>query len=487
MLAGRGMGLALYYFGRDRRYITETNIRLCFPELSAAEQQALVKETFINNGIGLTEMAAGWFRSHAYFSKLVTVKGLDLLQQACDRGKGVLLVGAHYTTLDLGAALFPQIAPLACTYRPNRNPLFDAFILKGRLRNSGAFDRSDIRGIFRFLRGSNILWYAPDQDYGPKHVVFAPFFGQRAATITATSRFARHNDSAVMIVRYHRLPGRGRKRYELEFSPVPDSFPSGDDVVDATLINACLEKAIRHYPAQYIWLHKRFKTQPGGKAESPYILSATSVRRLKRSEIDQLSVLPRAADGSQEYQLPNGDYLKRFPGLAGKWFRKWHPAWRFDNLSKQLRMNGIDALVVGRIFRCRELDATFVSYTPPHRNALSQALQQTDFEGWEMLGRLLGQMHEKGFRFATFRPEQLYCSESTIQLGNPHEVVHTSRRLTIEERFECLEALRQHPLLSQHMEADDFTSLYTGYRATMQQDDARRLDGKLQRPAPHAV
>ena len=480
MLAGRGMGLAIYYFGRDRRYITETNIRLCFPELSAAEQQALVKETCINNGIGLTEMAAGWFRSHAYFSKLVTVKGLDLLQQACDRGKGVLLVGAHYTTLDLGAALFPRIAPLACTYRPNKNPLFDAFILKGRLRNSGAFDRSDIRGIFRYLRGSNILWYAPDQDYGPKHVVFAPFFGQQAATITATSRFARHNDSAVMVVRYHRLPGRSHKRYELEFSPVPDSFPSGDDVADATLINACLEAAIRHDPAQYIWLHKRFKTQPGGKAESPYILSATSVRRLKRSDIEQLSVLPLAADGSQEYLLPNGDHLKRFPGLAGKHFRKRHLAWRFDNLSKQLRVNEIDALVVGRIFRCRELDATFVSYTPPQGSSLSEALQQTDFDGWQMLGRLLGQMHAKGFRFVTFRPEQLYYGKTAIQLGNPHEVLHSNKRLTTEERFKRLEALRQHPRLSKHMKTDDFSSLYASYRETMPQADALRLDDKVQ-------
>jgi len=115
--------------------------------------------------------------------------------------------------------------------------------LRGRLRNcNGVFDRKDIRGAFKHLRQGKILWYAPDQDYGPEQAVYAPFFGQPAATITAGSRFAAFNNSPVVLVRHHRL---ARKPvYVIEFIPVPEPFPGTDDVADATLINRMLEDAI---------------------------------------------------------------------------------------------------------------------------------------------------------------------------------------------------------------------------------------------------
>src|SRR5690606_28383722 len=132
---------------------------------------------------------------------------------------------------------------------------FGAFMLRGRLRNcDGVFDRNDIRGAFRHLKRGKVLWYAPDQDYGPEQAVYAPFFGRLAATITASTRFAAVNDSAVFVVRHHRLTRK--KKYVLEYIPVPSPFPSGDEVADATLVNQMLEQLIRMDPAQYLWMHK---------------------------------------------------------------------------------------------------------------------------------------------------------------------------------------------------------------------------------------
>src|SRR5690606_25705859 len=128
---------------------------------------------------------------------------------------------------------------------------------------------------------------APDQDYGPDKAVYAPFFGQPAATITAGSRFAAINQSPALVVSHRRLTRE--KCYVLEAVPVPGSFPSGDDLWDATLINRMLETEIRKAPAQYLWMHKRFKTRPGGKPESPYIFISTRSPRLDAAQFSALT------------------------------------------------------------------------------------------------------------------------------------------------------------------------------------------------------
>ena len=174
-------------------------------------RSTLVRRCFIENGIGLIETATGWVRPPAHFKEQLMISGAHHMEEALAKGKGVLMLGAHYTTLDFSANLLSQHFPFAVTYRAHNNPLFDAFMLRGRLRNcNGVFDRKDIRGAFRHLRQGKILWYAPDQDYGPEQAVYAPFFGVPAATITAGSRFAAFNNSPALLVRHHRLAQRLR-------------------------------------------------------------------------------------------------------------------------------------------------------------------------------------------------------------------------------------------------------------------------------------
>nr|MCH9784560.1 lysophospholipid acyltransferase family protein [Gammaproteobacteria bacterium] len=127
-------------------------------------------------------------------------------------------------------------------------------------------DRNDIRQTVRLLRRGEVVWYAPDQDYGTAHAVFVPFFGVPAATITATSRIARMGKAKVIPCAHYRLPGG---RYEIEFGAPLEDFPCGDDEADTTRINRTIEHYVRKHPEQYLWVHKRFKHQPPGQ-DHPY-------------------------------------------------------------------------------------------------------------------------------------------------------------------------------------------------------------------------
>jgi KDO2-lipid IV(A) lauroyltransferase len=165
--------------------------------------------------------------------------------------------------------LFNTVGELDATYRPNDNPFFDAIMYNGRKRNLHAlYNRKSIRQAMKTLKAGRVLWYAPDQDYGPNNSVFAPFFGNEAATITATSRYAAFNNSPVVFFSHHR--NEDNSGYHCEFSPALENYPTGDDVKDATIINQQIENAIRKHPDQYLWLHKRFKTQKAGAKARPY-------------------------------------------------------------------------------------------------------------------------------------------------------------------------------------------------------------------------
>lgn len=268
MQLGKLLGLLMYHLARSRRHICEVNIAICFPELSAAEQQKLVRQTFMSNGIGVMEIGLGWCRRASDFRSKLKINGLENLQAAKAQGKGVLLVSAHFATIEFAGSLMSLQDRINVTYRQHKNPLFDALMKRGRLRNfDHVVERKEVRRAFRVLQQGHVLWYAADQDYGPKHSVFADFFGRPAASITATTTFARFNNSPVIFLSHYRR--NNGEYYELNFSKALENYPTGDEVEDVRRINTLLEAAIREAPDQYIWLHRRFKTQPEGVPD-PY-------------------------------------------------------------------------------------------------------------------------------------------------------------------------------------------------------------------------
>ncbi len=261
---GRLIGLAARRFVRRRRHITETNIRLCFPELDDEQQARLVRDTFIANGIGIMETATGWCRDPEHLRHRVTFKGQEHMVRVQAQGKGALIIGVHFSTLDLGAALHSLYFRADAVQRPHDNPLFARFM--GRARDpyfDAIIDRHDLRGVVRRIKAGHGVWYSPDQDFGREASVFAPFFGIPAATVKMTSRIARMTGAPVIPLVFHRNPDN--RTYTLEYLPPLADFPSGDEVADATRVNALIERAIRKHPEQYLWLHRRFKTRPEGE------------------------------------------------------------------------------------------------------------------------------------------------------------------------------------------------------------------------------
>ena len=262
--AGKCLGWLMYLIGGSRRRIVERNIELCFPELGSGERLRLVRRNFFNYGIGLFEVSIGWWWSDRRLRNIVHLEGIEHIHNL--DGRGGLLMAMHFTSLEIGGQAVNMEMPIDAMYRPHKNPVYDYLQRKSRIKrrtDCQVFPRKDVRGVMKALRNGRVVWYAPDQDYGPKQSVFAPFFGIPAASVTATAKFARAGNARVLpFVHYRRQDGRG---FDVIIHPPLEDFPSGDDVADATRINGILEYYIRQHPEQYLWAHRRFKTRPPGE------------------------------------------------------------------------------------------------------------------------------------------------------------------------------------------------------------------------------
>jgi len=262
---GRGIGFLFRYAAPARRRIAEANIALCFPELSAVEQQRLVKGVLASCGESIMESAMSLWGPSDKFRARHKISGIEHLEKAKAAGQGVLLVGCHFTTMDVAARILSFYHPFDMLYRKDPNPLLAYKLIQAREGFAGkAIVRTDTRQLIKRLRQGRVVWYAPDQDYGIKHSVFVPFFGVQAATITATSKIAQLGNAIVLpFIHYRHDSGD----YEVIIQPPLDGFPSSDEAADATRINQIFEQAIRLKPDQYLWVHRRFKTRPVGEAK----------------------------------------------------------------------------------------------------------------------------------------------------------------------------------------------------------------------------
>ena len=278
---GRLVGRLMHVFMRERRHVAEVNLQLCFPQWTEERRRQVLRDNFESNGIALFEMAMAWWWPRQRLTRLAHVEGLEHLHNAAAAGQGVVLVSLHFTTLELGAALLGQRVAIDGMYREHRNPVFDLVQRRGRERHNAdarAIEREDVRAMFKSLRSGRAIWYAPDQDYGRKASVFVPFFGVPAATVTATSAFARLGKAQVVPFTQTRLPDAQGYRLTVH-APLAD-FPCGDETADALRINQWAEQAIEQQPEQYMWVHRRFKTRPEGEAR-PYAARRRRKRRAR--------------------------------------------------------------------------------------------------------------------------------------------------------------------------------------------------------------
>lgn len=261
---GRALGVLVDHVPSARRTVATTNIDLCFPEMDAKARADLVDAHLRDLGLMLVEFALGWLGSKRAIARVpVTVEGLEHIEAARAQGRGVLLVGGHFSHLELCARLVSRRVGIAGMYRKMDSAVFEWVVLRARLGYADAmFDKDDIRGTVKYLKAGGTLWYAPDQDMRSKDNAFVPFFGVTAATIKATHSLARLSHAVVIPFFHRRLPdGKG---YALRLAAPLADFPGPDADADTARINRCIEDMVREAPEQYLWVHKRFKTRPPG-------------------------------------------------------------------------------------------------------------------------------------------------------------------------------------------------------------------------------
>jgi Kdo2-lipid IVA lauroyltransferase/acyltransferase len=257
---GLGFGRLLRHFKKREERVARRNIALCFRELGAEEQRELLDRHFDAVGMSFVEMAIGWFTPIERLLERVSIHGREHLERAQAKG-GVLLVGGHFTTLEIGFGVLEALTSRAsCMYRPQRNAMMDVMIRRGRHRFAKhQIPRDNVRALIRTLRNGYAVGYLPDQTYLGNQSELLPFFGEPAVTNTATSKLAAISGATVLPYFSRRLPSGD---YRLDIGAPLADFPSDSPARDAQRLFGLLEDYIRLAPEQYLWLYKKFKGRP---------------------------------------------------------------------------------------------------------------------------------------------------------------------------------------------------------------------------------
>lgn len=268
---GSGLGRLLYALAGERRRVALRNLEICLPELPATEREALARQHFRWLARSLLERSLLWHASPARLKRLIRIEGDLLLAQRLwqQQGRPVMWLVPHFVGLDIAGAMLQmcQPRPGVDVYAPQSNPVLDAALLRGRQRLGPAefYRRQDgARPVLRAIKRGHAFFNPADMDFGPRDAAFVPFFGQPAATLLAPSRMARSLNMVVQPVVAEML--EGGRGYVVHLLPAWEGWPSDDPEADAAAMNRFIEGQIRLYPAQYLWVHRRFKTRPPGAA-----------------------------------------------------------------------------------------------------------------------------------------------------------------------------------------------------------------------------
>ncbi len=263
---GMGIGMLAYYVVGSRRKVATRNLEICFPDLADRGRRRLARLHFGFVGVAALTQGLVWGASRNRLARLVRFRNRELFDRLHAEGRNLIFLAPHFVGLELGgAAITALVHPGMYMYQKIRNPVVDLQMRRSRTR-FGAVSverKDDLRIMVREIRKGTPFFYLPDQDAGRFRGIFVPFCGIPAATVPMLSRFARLADALVIPTYARFLPwGRG---LELTFDAPLAPFPTPDLAADAALMNRVIEARMRTMPAQYFWVHRRFKTRPPGE------------------------------------------------------------------------------------------------------------------------------------------------------------------------------------------------------------------------------
>lgn len=260
---GHALGLFLYVVVVPRRHVVDTNLRLCFPQWTPAERRRVAREVFVNVAQSFLDRSWLWHAHPDVVRRRVVVTGAVRELAGNDP---TIVFAPHFVGLDAGVTGLTQQVPrrFVGIYTRQSNKVVDEWVLQGRHRFGGArpMSRSEgVRDLVAALRAGDVMYLLPDMNFGPEESIFVPFYGVPAATVPSLSRFARLARAKVVPVITRMTPAG----YEVRVLDAWAGFPTRDVEADTALMNERLQGYIDEIPAQYYWVHKRFKTRPPGE------------------------------------------------------------------------------------------------------------------------------------------------------------------------------------------------------------------------------
>lgn len=240
-----------------RKKVIKINLKLAFPDWTDEKIETVYKQNIHSTAMAIIESLYTWWAPGFYMNNLGTVEGLDHLKAALDRGKGVIILGAHFTTLEFSGRILSNEHPVITLYRKQNNAAVNHVMVKGRHRClEKIIPRDDMRTLIKSIKNNKLIWYAPDQHFTGKFSVEITFFGQPVSANATTSRLAKMTGAQVLPFSSVRDE---QGHYTIVIEPPLENFPTQDIVKDTQLIFDVFEKNIKRHPEQYFWLHRRFK------------------------------------------------------------------------------------------------------------------------------------------------------------------------------------------------------------------------------------
>ena len=266
------IGFLLFCIPSNRKKIAKRNIELCFPDLNEKEQNKIVKDHFTSLGIGFFEVCIARWKSDRSIGKITQIEGLEILQDAVKKDRGVVLLSAHFTMLEISAfigreSIAPDMPELVGMYRVGSNPIINRFFRNARLKSVDSLvTKFEVKSLIKALKAKKIVWYASDQNFTGKNAVNISFFGQDAPTTPAICRFAEMTGCTVLPYFPKRLPNGN---YVLTIYPEMNNDDCKNPEIFLQHFYQCLESHIMDNKEQYYWVHRRFK-KPGSE-NNPYV------------------------------------------------------------------------------------------------------------------------------------------------------------------------------------------------------------------------
>ena len=264
---GYSLGWLAAHIPNERAKVVKTNLRLCFPNLSEDEIHSLALEHWKLFGRSVIERSRIWLGSGKQITDIVSINSEITLGDRKPR----LLINPHFVGLEGGFMALSVLASQhdwprgAGLYQNMKNPFFNQKMIEWRNRFGGkSIERqSRLRDLIREIQTGNFIFIAPDIDLGPRDSVFVPFFGIQTNTITSVSRLAKLSGAEVCLMTT--TLNQDRTAYTCNISAPLPNFPTDDVEADTARLNKYIEDLVRERPAEYYWVHKRFKHRPPGE------------------------------------------------------------------------------------------------------------------------------------------------------------------------------------------------------------------------------